>query len=71
MFWSLTHNLVRLLQPFHLVVQEASMAQTPLSHVLPQLRYLHIFVEQVHRHFEEQNSGEMAAAVRLAEGLAR
>lgn len=70
MFWSLTDSLVQLLQPFQAVVQEASTAQASLSQVLPQLRYLHIFLEQVHGHFEEQSDGEMGAAVRLAEGLA-
>ncbi|KAM5205649.1 leucine-rich repeat-containing protein 61 isoform 1-T3 [Hipposideros larvatus] len=70
MFWSLTDSLVKLLQPFQAVVREASTAQASLSQVLPQLRYLHIFLEQVHRHFEEQSDGEMGAAVRLAEGLA-
>lgn len=70
MFWSLMDSLVKLLQPFQTVVREASTAQASLSQVLPQLRYLHIFLEQVHRHFEEQSDGEMGAAVRLAEGLA-
>lgn len=69
-FWSLTHSLVTLLQPFRVAVQEASTAQASLSQVLPQLRYLHIFLEQVSRHFEEQGSGEAGAAVRLAKGLA-
>lgn len=69
-FWSLTDSLVRLLQPFQMVVQEASAPQTSLSQVLPQLRYLHIFLEQVQRHFEEQSGGEMGAAIRLAQGLA-
>lgn len=70
MFWSLADSLVRLLRPFQMVVQEASAPQASLSQVLPQLRYLHIFLEQVHRHFEEQSGGEVAAAVRLAQGLA-
>uniref|UniRef100_K9IIM3 Putative hat transposable element n=1 Tax=Desmodus rotundus TaxID=9430 RepID=K9IIM3_DESRO len=53
-----------------MVVQEASAPQASLSQVLPQLRYLHIFLEQVHAHFEEQGGGETGAAVRLARGLA-
>lgn len=69
-FWSLTDSLVKLLQPFQTVVREVTMAQASLSQVLPQLRYLHIFLEQVHGHFAEQSSGEVGAAVRLAEGLA-
>ncbi|XP_047416854.1 leucine-rich repeat-containing protein 61 isoform X1 [Sciurus carolinensis] len=70
MFWSLADSLVKLLQPFQMVIREASTAQASLSQVLPQLRYLHIFLEQVHRHFQEQSAGEVGAALRLAEGLA-
>ncbi|EPY88846.1 zinc finger, BED domain containing 4-like protein [Camelus ferus] len=70
MFWSLTDSLVQLLRPFQMVVREASTTQASLSLVLPQLRYLHIFLEQVRGYFEEQSAGEMGAAVRLAEGLA-
>ncbi|XP_010617473.1 ZBED6 C-terminal-like protein [Fukomys damarensis] len=69
-FWSLADSLVKLLQPFQMAVREASMAQASLSQVLPQLRYLHIFLEQVHRHFQEQSIGDVGAALRLAEGLA-
>lgn len=69
-FWSLADNLVKLLQPFQMVAHEASTAQASLSQVLPQLRYLHIFLEQVHRHFREQSVGDVGAALRLAEGLA-
>ncbi|XP_012933494.1 ZBED6 C-terminal-like protein isoform X2 [Heterocephalus glaber] len=69
-FWSLADSLVKLLQPFQMAVHEASMDQASLSQVLPQLRYLHIFLEQVHRHFQEQSIGDMGAALRLAEGLA-
>ncbi|XP_077005463.1 leucine-rich repeat-containing protein 61 isoform X1 [Tamandua tetradactyla] len=70
MFWSLTDSLVKLLQPFRMVVLEASSALASLSQVLPQLRYLHIFLEQVHGHFVEQSARERGAAIRLAEGLA-
>lgn len=70
MFWSLADSLVRLLRPFQMVVREASTPQASLSQVLPQLRYLHIFLEQVHGHFEEQSGGEMGAALRLAQSLA-
>uniref|UniRef100_A0A8D1NEQ3 Leucine rich repeat containing 61 n=1 Tax=Sus scrofa TaxID=9823 RepID=A0A8D1NEQ3_PIG len=69
-FWSLADSLVKLLQPFQMVVREASAAQATLSLVLPQLRYLHIFLEQLRGHFEGQSAGEVGAAVRLAEGLA-
>ncbi|XP_060012393.1 putative protein ZBED10P [Lagenorhynchus albirostris] len=51
-------------------VREASAAQAALSLVLPQLCYLHIFLAQVRGRFEERSTGEMGAAVRLAEGLA-
>uniref|UniRef100_A0A8C6BAN7 Uncharacterized protein n=1 Tax=Monodon monoceros TaxID=40151 RepID=A0A8C6BAN7_MONMO len=53
-----------------MVVREASAAQAALSLVLPQLRYLHVFLAQVHGRFEERSTGEMGAAVPLAEGLA-
>ncbi|KAL0618459.1 ZBED6 C-terminal-like protein [Plecturocebus cupreus] len=69
-FWSLADSLVKLLQPFQMAVREASAAQASLSQVLPQLRYLHIFLEQVHGYFQEQSVGQVGAAVRLAEGLA-
>lgn len=69
-FWSLTDSLVKLLQPFQVAVREASVGQAPLSQVLPQLRYLHIFLEQAHGLFEDQGGEEAGAAVRLAEGLA-
>lgn len=69
-FWSLADSLVKLLQPFQMVVREASVPQASLSQVLPQLRYLHIFLEQVHRHFQEQSAGDVGTALRLAEGLA-
>lgn len=70
MFWSLADSLVKLLQPFEMVAREASTAQASLSQVLPQLRYLHIFLEQVHKYFMEQSDGEVDVALRLAEGLA-
>lgn len=70
MFWSLADSLVKLLQPFQMVIREASSAQASLSQVLPQVRYLHIFLEQVHRHFQKQSVGEVGTALRLAEGLA-
>uniref|UniRef100_A0A2R9CF53 ZBED6 C-terminal like n=1 Tax=Pan paniscus TaxID=9597 RepID=A0A2R9CF53_PANPA len=54
-----------------MAVREASAAQASLSQVLPQLRYLHIFLEQVHTHFQEQSVGERGAAIQLAEGLAQ
>ncbi|XP_036891472.1 ZBED6 C-terminal-like protein [Sturnira hondurensis] len=70
MFWNLTNSLIVLLRPFQMVVQEASSPQASLSQVLLQLRYLHIFLEQVPAHFEGQGGGETGAAVRLARGLA-
>uniref|UniRef100_A0A5F9D857 HAT C-terminal dimerisation domain-containing protein n=1 Tax=Oryctolagus cuniculus TaxID=9986 RepID=A0A5F9D857_RABIT len=70
MFWSLTDSLVQLLQPFQMVVQEASRAEASLSQVLPQLRYLHIFLDQVHGHFKGQSDGQLGAAIRLAKSLA-
>ncbi|XP_044942344.1 leucine-rich repeat-containing protein 61 isoform X1 [Mustela putorius furo] len=69
-FWSLTDSLVTLLRPFQVAVREASAARASLSQVLPQLRFLHIFMEQVPQHFEEQGGVEVGAAVRLAKGLA-
>lgn len=67
---SLTDSLVKLPQPFWMVVREASAAQAALSLVLPQLRYLRVFLAQVRGRFEERSTGEMGAAVPLAKGLA-
>ncbi|XP_075862830.1 putative protein ZBED10P [Microcebus murinus] len=53
-----------------MVVHEANTAQACLSQVLPQLRYPHIFLEQIHWHFEEQSHREVGAAIWLSEGLA-
>lgn len=69
-FWSLADSLSKLLQPFQMAVREASVVQASLSQVLPQLRSLHIFLEQVHGHFQEQSVGEAGAAIQLAKGLA-
>uniref|UniRef100_A0A2K5YZQ1 ZBED6 C-terminal like n=1 Tax=Mandrillus leucophaeus TaxID=9568 RepID=A0A2K5YZQ1_MANLE len=53
-----------------MAVRKASVVQASLSQVLPQLRSLHIFLEQVHGHFQEQSVGEVGAAIQLAKGLA-
>uniref|UniRef100_A0A2K6CN07 ZBED6 C-terminal like n=1 Tax=Macaca nemestrina TaxID=9545 RepID=A0A2K6CN07_MACNE len=53
-----------------MAVHEASVVQASLSQVLPQLRSLHIFLEQVHGHFQEQSVGEAGTAIQLAKGLA-
>ena len=38
--------------------------------MLPQPRYLHVFLAQVRGRSEERSTGEMGAAVQLAEDLA-
>ncbi|XP_030398485.1 zinc finger BED domain-containing protein 6-like isoform X1 [Gopherus evgoodei] len=68
--WTLMRSLVELLQPFEMAVREASAAEASLSQVLPQVRYLHIFLQQIRRRFESQAGEEAGSAVRLAESLA-
>ncbi|XP_004694417.1 PREDICTED: ZBED6 C-terminal-like protein [Condylura cristata] len=69
-FWSLAGSLVRLLRPFRVAVQESRATRASLSQVLPQLRYLHLFLEQLRGLSEDQGGGAAGAAARLTEGLA-
>ncbi|XP_024061890.1 zinc finger BED domain-containing protein 6-like [Terrapene carolina triunguis] len=68
--WTLMRSLVELLQPFEMAVREASAADASLSQVLPQVRYLHIFLQQIRLRFESQAGEGAGSAVRLAESLA-
>ncbi|XP_028933403.1 ZBED6 C-terminal-like protein [Ornithorhynchus anatinus] len=68
--WSLVGSLVALLQPFEMAAREVEAAGASLSQVLPQVRYLHIFLRQIRGRFEAAGGGEPGAAGRLAESLA-
>ncbi|XP_067387465.1 zinc finger BED domain-containing protein 6-like [Emydura macquarii macquarii] len=68
--WRLLGSLVAMLQPFEMAVREASAAHASLSQVLPQVRYLHIFLRQIRLHLESQGGEEAGPAVCLAESLA-
>nr|XP_032658919.1 zinc finger BED domain-containing protein 6-like isoform X2 [Chelonoidis abingdonii] len=68
--WMLMRSLVELLQPFEMAVREASAADASLSQVLPQVRYLHIFLQQIRLRFESQAGEGAGSAVHLAESLA-
>ncbi|XP_018079550.1 zinc finger BED domain-containing protein 6-like [Xenopus laevis] len=52
--WSLMACLVDLLQPFEMVTREVSAGGSCLSQVLPEVRYLHIFLKQIRGHFESK-----------------
>ncbi|XP_030051727.1 zinc finger BED domain-containing protein 6 isoform X1 [Microcaecilia unicolor] len=66
--WTLIANLVALLQPFEMAMREVSADNASLSQVLPEVRYLHIFLKQIHDQFESAGDG---AAFVLAENLAQ
>ncbi|XP_074841404.1 leucine-rich repeat-containing protein 61 isoform X1 [Carettochelys insculpta] len=68
--WALLGSLVELLQPFEMAVREASTGGASLSQVLPQVRFLYIFLRQVRLRFESQGGEVAGPAVRLAESLA-
>uniref|UniRef100_A0A8C0GUB7 ZBED6 C-terminal like n=1 Tax=Chelonoidis abingdonii TaxID=106734 RepID=A0A8C0GUB7_CHEAB len=53
-----------------MAVREASAADASLSQVLPQVRYLHIFLQQIRLRFESQAGEGAGSAVHLAESLA-
>ncbi|XP_072010597.1 zinc finger BED domain-containing protein 6-like [Engystomops pustulosus] len=50
--WKLMASLVDLLQPFEMAIREVNARQSSLSQVLPELRYLHIFLKQIRQCFE-------------------
>ncbi|KAE8595288.1 hypothetical protein XENTR_v10015679 [Xenopus tropicalis] len=52
--WSLMACLVDLLQPFEMVTREVNASGSCLSQVLPEVRYLHIFLKQIRGHFESK-----------------
>ncbi|XP_072269184.1 zinc finger BED domain-containing protein 6 [Pyxicephalus adspersus] len=65
--WNLMLSLVDLLQPFEMATREVNSESSCLSQVLPELRYLHIFLKKIRGHFE--SSGD-ANGVVIAESLA-
>lgn len=65
--WSLMASLVDLLQPFEMAIREVNASQSSLSQVLPELRYLHIFLKQIRGHFESKGD---ANGVVLADSFA-
>ncbi|XP_075683994.1 zinc finger BED domain-containing protein 6 [Rhinoderma darwinii] len=65
--WNLMASLVDLLQPFEMAIQEVNANQSSLSQVLPELRYLHIFLKQIRGHFESKGD---ANGVVLADSFA-
>ncbi|XP_064418954.1 zinc finger BED domain-containing protein 6-like [Latimeria chalumnae] len=64
--WSLIENLVVLLEPFEAATQETRAGSACLSQVLPQTRYLHMFLEDMKQVFREKAD---SFAVALAESL--
>ncbi|KAM3928268.1 zinc finger BED domain-containing protein 6-like isoform 1-T2 [Leptodactylus fuscus] len=65
--WNLMASLVGLLQPFEMAIREVNASHSSLSQVLPELRYLHIFLKQIRGHFESQGD---ANGVVLADSFA-
>ncbi|XP_040287351.1 zinc finger BED domain-containing protein 6-like [Bufo bufo] len=65
--WNLMTSLVDLLQPFEMAIREVNASQSSLSQVLPELRYLHIFLKQIRGHFESKGD---ANGVVLADSFA-
>ncbi|XP_075070345.1 zinc finger BED domain-containing protein 6 [Mixophyes fleayi] len=65
--WNLLASLVDLLQPFEMATREVNANNSSLSQVLPELRYLHIFLKQIRGHFESKGD---ANGVVLADSFA-
>ncbi|KAG9472738.1 zinc finger BED domain-containing protein 6-like [Eleutherodactylus coqui] len=65
--WNLMASLVDLLQPFEMAIREVNASHSSLSQVLPELRYLHIFLKQIRGHFESKGD---ANGVVLADSFA-
>ncbi|XP_068091441.1 zinc finger BED domain-containing protein 6-like [Hyperolius riggenbachi] len=65
--WNLMLSLVDLLQPFEMAIREVNSNISSLSQVLPELRYLHIFLKQIRGHFESKGD---ANGVVLADSFA-
>ncbi|KAM5157707.1 zinc finger BED domain-containing protein 6-like [Mantella aurantiaca] len=65
--WNLMLSLVDLLQPFEMATREVNSNTSCLSQVLPELRYLHIFLKKIRGHFE--SAGDANGAV-IADSLA-
>ncbi|XP_018430288.1 PREDICTED: zinc finger BED domain-containing protein 6-like [Nanorana parkeri] len=65
--WNLMLSLVDLLQPFEMTTREVNSSSSCLSQVLPELRYLHIFLKKIRGHFE--STGDTNGVV-IADSLA-
>ncbi|XP_073407323.1 zinc finger BED domain-containing protein 6-like [Dendrobates tinctorius] len=65
--WNLMASLVDLLQPFEMAIREVNASHSSISQVLPELRYLHIFLKQIRGHFESRGD---ANGVVLADSFA-
>ncbi|XP_063308951.1 zinc finger BED domain-containing protein 6-like [Pelobates fuscus] len=65
--WNLMGSLVYLLQPFEMATREVNASDCSLSQVLPEVRYLHIFLRQIRGHFEGKGD---ANGVVLADSFA-
>ncbi|XP_053569641.1 zinc finger BED domain-containing protein 6 [Bombina bombina] len=65
--WNLIASLVDLLQPFEMAAREVNSNDSSLSQVLPEVRYLHIFLKQIRSHFESKGD---ANGVVLADSFA-
>ncbi|KAM9307758.1 zinc finger BED domain-containing protein 6-like [Gastrophryne carolinensis] len=65
--WNLMLSLVDLLLPFEMATREVNSHSSSLSQVLPELRYLHIFLKQIRGHFESRGD---ANGVVLADSFA-
>ncbi|MEE6508850.1 hypothetical protein FKM82_023263, partial [Ascaphus truei] len=65
--WNLMASLVDLLQPFEMAIREVNANDSSLSQVLPEVRYLHIFLKQIRGHFESKGD---ANGVVLADSFA-
>ncbi|XP_063780710.1 zinc finger BED domain-containing protein 6-like [Pseudophryne corroboree] len=65
--WNLMASLVALLQPFEMATREVNANNSSLSQVLPELRYLHMFLKQIRGHFESKGD---ANGVVLADSFA-
>ncbi|XP_069502009.1 zinc finger BED domain-containing protein 6-like [Ambystoma mexicanum] len=62
-YWNLISTVVALLQPFEMATRELSANNASLSQVLPEVRYLHIFLKQIRGHFEILGDGSAIALV--------
>lgn len=62
-YWNLISTVVALLQPFEMATREVSANNASLSQVLPEVRYLYIFLKQIRGHFGNLGDGSAVALV--------